>query len=61
MISGRMTPARICVAPLTDADLPSSDRSRPKVRSAMAISPNPSVTTRVMPLFSLPVMATPRS
>ena len=61
MISGRITPARIWVAPLTDASCPSNRFRRSNVRVAMAISPKPSVTITVIPFFSLPVIATPRS
>ena len=60
-ISGRMTPARICVAPLTLATRPACPLSSAKVRSAMAISPKPSVMMSVIPMRSLPVTATPMS
>ena len=59
--SGRMTPARICVAPFTLASRPSKPLRSAKVRSAMAMSPKPSVTRIVSPIFSVPVIATPRS
>ena len=49
-ISGRSTPARICVAPLTAAGAPFRDASKRNVRSAIAISPNPSVTINVRPI-----------
>ena len=61
MISGRMTPARIWVAPEIEACRPWQPRRISKVRPAMAISPNPSVTITVSPISSVPVMATPRS
>ena len=61
MTSGRMTPARIWVAPLMEADLPSSDFNNSNVRRAMAMVPKPSVMTRVSVMFSWPVMATPMS
>ena len=55
------TPARICVAPLTAAGAPARDASSRNVRSAMAMSPKPSVTISVSPICSEPVTATPRS
>jgi len=57
----RITPALICVAPFTDASSPFRLFNRSKVRTAMEISPNPSVMMSVKPTFSLPVIATPRS
>ena len=41
-ISGRITPARICVAPFTLASRPSNPLSSAKVRAAIAMSPKPS-------------------
>ena len=62
MISGRRTPARICVAPLTEhlSALALASAAR-RCGSAIGISPKPSVTTSVIPISSEPVMATPRS
>ncbi len=60
-ISGRMTPARICVAAVHRriVALPRGEQRRTSAR-AMAISPNPSVMMTVRPMRSEPVIATPR-
>ena len=60
-ISGRITPARICVAPFTLAIFPTCASNNWNVRFAIAMSPKPSVTSNVIPIFSLPVTATPKS
>ena len=61
MISGRMTPARICVAPEIEAFWPAWAESNVKVLAAIGIVPNPSVRISVNPTCSVPVIATPRS
>ena len=61
MISGRMTPARICVAPEIDAFCPAWAESNANVLGAMGIVPKPSVRINVKPTCSVPVIATPKS
>ena len=61
MISGRMTPARIWVAPEIDALWPAWADSNEKVLGAIGIVPKPSVRINVKPTCSAPVMATPKS